>query len=100
MELFGREVTFQIADLSIGILWILAMSSLMVYSVVLAGWSSGSNYPLLGGVRSSAQMISYEVGMALAIVAVVMYSGHAADVRDRREPGPRLERRSRSSRRS
>ena len=74
VELFGRRITFQIADLSIGILWILAMSSLMVYSVVLAGWSSGSNYPLLGGVRSSAQMISYEVGMALAIVAVVMYS--------------------------
>jgi NADH-quinone oxidoreductase subunit H len=72
--LFGREVPFQIADLSIGILWILAMSSLMVYAIVLAGWSSGSNYPLLGSVRSSAQMISYEVGMALAIVAVVMYS--------------------------
>jgi len=72
--LFGREVPFQIADLSIGILWILAMSSLMVYAIVLAGWSSGSNYPLLGGVRSSAQMISYEIGMALAIVAVVMYS--------------------------
>jgi NADH-quinone oxidoreductase subunit H len=72
--LFGRPVPFQLADLSIGILWILAMSSLMVYSVVLAGWSSGSNYPLLGSVRSSAQMISYEVGMALAIVAVVMYS--------------------------
>ena len=72
--LFGREVPFQIADLSIGILWILAMSSLMVYAIVLAGWSSGSNYPLLGAVRSSAQMISYEVGMALAIVAVVMYS--------------------------
>jgi NADH-quinone oxidoreductase subunit H len=46
----------------------------MVYAIVLAGWSSGSNYPLLGSVRSSAQMISYEVGMALAIVAVVMYS--------------------------
>ena len=72
--LFRREVPFQIADLSIGILWILAMSSLMVYAIVLAGWSSGSNYPLLGSVRSSAQMISYEVGMALAIVAVVMYS--------------------------
>jgi NADH-quinone oxidoreductase subunit H len=74
VTLFGREVPFQIADLSIGILWILAMSSLMVYAIVLAGWSSGSNYPLLGGVRSSAQMISYEIGMALAIVAVVMYS--------------------------
>ena len=74
VELFGREVPFQLADLSIGVLWILAMSSLMVYSIVLAGWSSGSNYPLLGSVRSSAQMISYEVGMSLAIVAVLMYS--------------------------
>jgi len=74
VTLFGREVPFQIADLSIGILWILAMTSLMIYAIVLAGWSSGSNYPLLGGVRSSAQMISYEVGMSLAIVAVVMYS--------------------------
>jgi NADH-quinone oxidoreductase subunit H len=74
VELFGREVTFQIADLNIGILWVLAMSSLMIYSIVLAGWSSGSNYPLLGAVRSSAQMISYEVGMGLALVAVLMYS--------------------------
>jgi len=75
VTLFGREVPFQIADLNIGILWILAMGSLMVYAIVLAGWSSGSNYPLLGSVRSSAQMISYEVGMGLALVAVLMYSG-------------------------
>jgi NADH-quinone oxidoreductase subunit H len=75
VELFGRRVPFQIADLNIGILWILAMGSLMIYSIVLAGWSSGSNYPLLGSIRSSAQMISYEVGMGLALVAVVMYSG-------------------------
>jgi NADH-quinone oxidoreductase subunit H len=75
VTLFGREVPFQIADLNIGILWILAMGSLMVYSIVLAGWSSGSNYPLLGGIRSSAQMISYEVGMGLSLVAVLMYSG-------------------------
>jgi NADH-quinone oxidoreductase subunit H len=75
VELFGRRVPFQIADLNIGVLWILAMGSLMVYSIVLAGWSSGSNYPLLGSIRSSAQMISYEVGMALALVAVLMYSG-------------------------
>ncbi|HET8525101.1 MAG TPA: NADH-quinone oxidoreductase subunit NuoH [Actinomycetota bacterium] len=74
VTLFGREVPFQIADLSIGILWVLAMTSLMIYAIVLAGWSSGSNYPLLGSVRSSAQMISYEVGMSLAIVATVMYS--------------------------
>jgi len=74
VTLFGREVPFQIADLSIGILWVFAMTSLMIYAIVLAGWSSGSNYPLLGSVRSSAQMISYEVGMSLAIVATVMYS--------------------------
>ncbi|MFL5767669.1 MAG: NADH-quinone oxidoreductase subunit NuoH [Actinomycetota bacterium] len=71
----GRHVPFQVANLNVGILWILAMSSLLVYGVVLAGWASGSNYPLLGSIRSSAQMISYEVGMGLAIVAVVMYSG-------------------------
>ena len=76
VELFGRVVPFQLTDLNIGILWVLAMTSIAVYGVVLAGWSSGSNYPLLGAVRSSAQMISYEVGMGLAIVAVVMYSGH------------------------
>ena len=75
VELFGRRVPFQLADLNIGILWILAMASLAVYGVVLAGWSSGSNYPLLGAVRSSAQMISYEVGMGLGLVAVLMYSG-------------------------
>jgi NADH-quinone oxidoreductase subunit H len=75
VTLFGREAPFQLADLNIGILWVLAMSSLAVYGVVLAGWSSGSSYPLLGAIRSSAQMISYEVGMGLGLVAVLMYSG-------------------------
>src|SRR3990172_1795570 len=75
ITVFGREVPFQIADLNVGILWVLAMGSLMVYGIVLAGWSSGSNYPLLGAIRSSAQMISYEVGMGLALIAVLMYSG-------------------------
>jgi NADH-quinone oxidoreductase subunit H len=75
VELFGRRVPFQLADLNIGILWVLAMGSLAVYGVVLAGWSSGSAYPLLGGIRSSAQMVSYEVGLALGVVAVLMYSG-------------------------
>src|SRR5918994_1246285 len=55
---------------------VLTMTSIAVYGVVLAGWSSGSNYPLLGAVRSSAQMISYEVAMGLSLVAVLMYSGH------------------------
>jgi NADH-quinone oxidoreductase subunit H len=75
VTLFGRRVPFQLTDLNVGILWILAMASLAVYGVVLAGWSSGSNYPLLGAIRSSAQMISYEVGMGLGLVAVILYSG-------------------------
>jgi NADH-quinone oxidoreductase subunit H len=75
ITLFGREVPFQLADLNVGILYFVAMGSLAIYGVVLAGWSSGSNYPLLGGIRSSAQMISYEVGMGLGLVAVLMYSG-------------------------
>jgi NADH-quinone oxidoreductase subunit H len=74
--LFGRRLPFQLADLNIGILWILAMTSIAVYGVVLAGWSSGSNYPLLGAIRSSAQMVSYEVGMSLALVSVIMFTGH------------------------
>ncbi|HKX74622.1 MAG TPA: NADH-quinone oxidoreductase subunit NuoH [Acidimicrobiia bacterium] len=73
----GREVLVQGADLNIGLLFILAMSSLAVYAVVLAGWSSGSKYPLLGGVRATAQAISYEAAMGLAMVAVVMYSATA-----------------------
>ena len=76
VQLFGRTVGLQLADLSIGVLWVLAMTSIGVYTVVLAGWSSGSNYPLLGGVRSSAQMISYEVAMGLSLVALLMFSGH------------------------
>lgn len=75
VTLFGRHVPFQITDINVGILWILAMGSLAVYGVVLAGWSSGSNYPLLGAIRSSAQMISYEVGMGLGLVAVLIYAG-------------------------
>ena len=75
ITIFGREVTMQLADLNIGVLWVLAMTSIGVYAIVLAGWGSGSNYPLLGGVRSTAQMISYEVAMSLAIIAVLMFSG-------------------------
>ena len=75
IELFGREIPFQIADLNVGILFFLAMGSLAIYGIVLGGWASGSAYPLLGGIRSSAQMISYEIGMGLAVAAVVMYAG-------------------------
>jgi NADH-quinone oxidoreductase subunit H len=75
VTLFHHRVPFQITDLNVGVLWILAMASLGVYGIVLAGWSSGSNYPLLGAIRSSAQLISYEVGMGLGLVAVLLYSG-------------------------
>lgn len=70
----GREVALQGTDLNIGLLFILAMSSMAVYAVVLAGWSSGSKYPLLGGIRATAQAISYEAAMGLAMVAVVMFT--------------------------
>jgi NADH-quinone oxidoreductase subunit H len=66
---------FVIADLNIGLLFFLAMSSLGVYSVVLAGWASNNKYSLLGGIRASAQMLSYEVFMGLAMVGVVIISG-------------------------
>ena len=75
----GYEVALQGADLNIGLLFILAMSSMAVYALVLAGWSSGSKYPLIGGIRASAQAISYEAAMGLAMVAVVVYSATQGD---------------------
>ena len=74
-EVAGRTVNLQVWDPNIGLLWVLAMSSLGVYGIVLAGWSSGSKYPLLGGVRSSAQMISYELAMGLSLAAVFVHTG-------------------------
>jgi NADH-quinone oxidoreductase subunit H len=70
-----RVIDLSGTDLNIALLYILAMSSMAVYAVVLAGWSSGSKYPLLGAVRASAQMISYEAAMGLALVPVVMFTG-------------------------
>jgi NADH-quinone oxidoreductase subunit H len=69
-------VTLQVTDLNVALLFILAMSSLAVYAVVLAGWASGSKYPLLGGVRATAQMISYEAAMGLALVPVVLLASN------------------------
>lgn len=71
----GSRVPLQVTDLNIGLLWVLGMGSLAVYGVVLAGWSSGSKYPLLGGIRSGAQMISYEIALSLSLVPVIMYAG-------------------------
>ncbi|MET7998825.1 NADH-quinone oxidoreductase subunit NuoH [Amycolatopsis sp. NPDC005232] len=75
VSIFGQTTTLQLVDLPVGVLVILACSSIGVYGIVLAGWSSGSPYPLLGGLRSAAQVISYEIAMGLSIVAVILYSG-------------------------
>ena len=72
LEIGGRTINLQAASLDVGILYILAMASLGVYGVVLAGWASNNRWSLLGGIRGSAQMISYEIAMGLALVGVVL----------------------------
>jgi len=74
IPIFGTEVRMIVADLSIGILFIFAISSLGVYGLAIGGWSSNNKYALLGGLRSSAQMISYEITMGLSVIPVVMVS--------------------------
>jgi len=75
VKIFGHHTFLQLADPPIGVLLILASSSIAVYGVMLAGWSSGSKYPLLGSVRASAQMVSYEAALGLSVVAVVLLAG-------------------------
>ncbi|NBY31871.1 MAG: NADH-quinone oxidoreductase subunit H, partial [Actinobacteria bacterium] len=75
VNFFGHETAMQLTDLPVGVLYVLSIASVGVYGIVLAGWSSGSTYPLLGGLRSSAQVISYEVAMGLSLVAVFIYAG-------------------------
>ncbi len=75
VRLFGHDTFLQLADPPIGVLLILASSSIAVYGVMLAGWSSGSKYPLLGSVRATAQMVSYEAALGLSVVAVVLMAG-------------------------
>jgi NADH-quinone oxidoreductase subunit H len=75
VEIAGRDTLLQVADPPVGILFLLAMSSIAVYGVMLAGWASGSKYPLLGSVRASGQMVSYEAALGLSVVAVVLMTG-------------------------
>lgn len=72
ITLFGRQIDLYITSINVGLLYILALGSLEVYGVVLAGWASNSKYSLLGGLRSAAQMISYELALALALVGVLI----------------------------
>ena len=75
VTLFGQETRLQLADPPVGVLFALAISSIAVYGIMLAGWSSGSKYPLLGAVRASAQMVSYEAALGLSLGAVLLVSG-------------------------
>lgn len=75
VSIFGTTTNLQLTDFPVAVLFILAIASIGIYGIVLAGWSSGSTYPLLGALRSSAQMISYEIAMGLSLVAVFLYAG-------------------------
>ncbi len=75
VTMFGVRTHLQLTDLPVGVLYILAITSIGVYGIVLGGWSGGSSYSLLGGLRSSAQVISYEVAMGLSFVTVFIYAG-------------------------
>ena len=75
VSIFGHQTPLQLTDLPVGVLYVLAITSIGVYGIVLAGWASGSTYPLLGALRSSAQVVSYEIAMALCFAAVFLYSG-------------------------
>ena len=75
VSLFGHQTPLQLTDTPVAVLLVLAVAGVGIYGVVLAGWSSGSTYPLMGGLRATAQMISYEIAMGLSLVAVFMYAG-------------------------
>jgi len=75
VTIMGEQIDLVISDLNIGILYVFAITSLGIYGIVLAGWSSGSKYSLLGGIRSSAQMISYEIAYGLSIIGVILMAG-------------------------
>ncbi len=75
VDVFGHTTPLQLSDTPVAVLFILAVASVGVYGILLGGWSSGSTYPLLGALRSSAQVISYEIAMGLSLVAVFLYAG-------------------------
>lgn len=73
--MFGRKITLYIADINVGVLYIMSVASISVYGVVLAGWSSNNKYAMMGGLRSSAQMVSYELSLGLAFISAIMLAG-------------------------
>jgi NADH-quinone oxidoreductase subunit H len=81
VQIFGKPVPLHIADLNIGLLYIVSVASIGVYGIILGGWASNSKYPLLGSLRSSAQLISYEVAVTLTFVSVILAAGSLSMVR-------------------
>lgn len=75
VTIFGRQIPLYIADINVGVLYIMSVASISVYGIVLAGWSSNNKYAMLGGLRSSAQMISYELALGLAFIGPVLLAG-------------------------
>ena len=75
INLFGREINLVVSEFNLGLLFILAMTSLGIYGIIMAGWSPNSKFSLLGGLRSSAQMISYEIGLGMSFIGVIMLAG-------------------------
>ncbi len=78
LHIFGRDITLYIADINVGVLYIMSVASIAVYGIVLAGWSSNNKYAMMGGLRSTAQMISYEIALGLSFVGVILLAGSAS----------------------
>ena len=89
IELFGRTYSLQIADLNIGVLYIFGVTSMGVYGIMIGGWASNNKYSLMGAIRASAQMISYEIAMGLAIIALIMSTGTMSlkEIADQQDAG-------------
>ena len=75
ITVFGREISLYLTDINVGVLYLISIASISVYGIVLAGWSSNNKYAMMGGLRSSAQMISYELAMGLALIVPIMLAG-------------------------
>src|SRR5512133_212631 len=75
ITLFGREIPLHLADINVGVLYVLAITSISIYGITLAGWSSNNKYAMLGGLRSTAQMISYELAMGFCFIVPVLLAG-------------------------
>jgi NADH-quinone oxidoreductase subunit H len=81
ITLFGREISLYLTDINVGVLYIVSIASISIYGIVLAGWSSNNKYAMLGGLRSSAQMISYELALGLAFIGPILIAGSMSLVR-------------------